>query len=200
MASLRIEDLTYQELRHMSKSDLKSLVSTSAKRLNQRAYRVEKAGSEAYQGAVQQMKESGGRFHAPSTKKELLKEATRERQFARNPSSRVRVAKDIMSGATKDLKTDYVRDQVSKGKSRGEAEQEFKDRTAKAWEQFHKKKEENPAIEYSKADIKNRVNQYAETGRGINKVKNFYDSYFEEFEDEDNEEWTAVSDSPFTVI
>lgn len=195
-----IEDLTYKELRSMSTSELKSLVSQNAKRLNQRAQRVEKAGAGMFfQGAVQQMKESGGRFKTPNTKKALLKEATRERQFARNPASTVRGARKVFTATTEDLMKDFIKDRQDKA----EAKREFKTRTNKAWEAFHKKKEEYPAIEYSKADIKNRVNEYVQTGRGISKINKFYDPYFEELENEAEpqpEEWVQVSNTPFNLV
>lgn len=198
--AIHIEDLTYKELRSMKTGELKKLVSQNAKRLNQRAQRIEKAGAGVFfQGAVVQMKESGGRFKTPNTKKALLKEATRERQFARNPASTVRGAKKVFTATTEDLMKDFIKGRQDKA----EAKREFKNRTNKAWDAFHRKKEEYPAIEYSKADIKNRVNEYVTTGRGLNKINKFYDTYFEELEDEQEpqpEEWIQVSETPFDLV
>lgn len=194
--NVKIEDLTYQDLKAMPTAELKALVTQSAHRLNQRAERVSKSEG-AYQGAVEQMQESGGRFSGKATRKaDLLKEATRERQFARSPASTVKGAKSIMKGAAEDIKETYQA--AHDIKSKAEFEKAFNNRVHKAWDAFHRQKEENPALEYSKADVKNLVSEYATTGKGIGKINKYFDDLYQlediEEEETENEEWKQVSD------
>lgn len=209
----KFEEMTYADFRHMKKADLKSLVAHQASRLNKRISRIQENPS-AYQGAVENVLESGGRFSVKGKKthRELVREAVRERNFLRQEGSTLRSARKISLKIKESFKNvslekgfetqikEYQAFNRGKSTSKESFYKEF-ERFAtgyhasinSAWEAFHRAIEENPALTYSKSGVKSAIEEYVIQG-GYD-FKSLFDSG-----EEISPEWEDVSDEVFDLF